>query len=93
MAAVHMTEGSITRHLVHYSVPLILGNLFQLTYNVVDSIIAGRFIGKEALAAEGTANPVMNIVILGISGINFCGKEQNASYPETGNVLLCSRML
>ena len=53
MAAVHMTEGSITRHLVHYSVPLILGNLFQLTYNVVDSIIAGRFIGKEALAAEG----------------------------------------
>ena len=69
MAAVHMTEGSITRHLVHYSVPLILGNLFQLTYNVVDSIIAGRFIGKEALAAEGTANPVMNIVILGISGI------------------------
>ena len=39
------------------------------TYNVVDSIIAGRFIGKEALAAEGTANPVMSIVILGISGI------------------------
>ena len=54
---------------MNYSVPLILGNLFQLTYNVVDSIIAGRFIGKEALAAEGTANPVMSIVILGISGI------------------------
>lgn len=69
MATVNMTEGSIPRHLVNYSVPLILGNLFQLTYNVVDSIIAGRFIGKEALAAEGTANPVMSIVILGISGI------------------------
>ena len=69
MAAVHMTEGKISGHLIRYSVPLILGNLFQLTYNVVDSIIAGRFIGKEALAAEGTANPVMNIVILGISGI------------------------
>ena len=52
-----------------YSIPLILGNMFQLTYNAVDSIIAGRFIGKEALAAEGTASPVMNIVILGISGI------------------------
>ena len=69
MAAVNMTEGKIGRHLIHYSVPLILGNLFQLTYNAVDSIIAGRFIGKEALAAEGTASPVMNIVILGISGI------------------------
>lgn len=69
MAAVNMTEGNITRHLVHYSVPLILGNIFQLTYNAVDSIIAGRFIGREALAAEGMASPVMNIVILGISGI------------------------
>ena len=69
MAAVNMTEGGITKHLVGYSIPLILGNMFQLTYNAVDSIIAGRFIGKEALAAEGTASPVMNIVILGISGI------------------------
>lgn len=69
MSAVNMTEGSITKHLVNYSIPLILGNMFQLTYNAVDSIIAGRFIGKEALAAEGTASPVMNIVILGISGI------------------------
>lgn len=69
MAAVNMTEGTILRHLIRYSIPLILGNLFQLTYNAVDSMIAGRFIGKEALAAEGMANPVMNLVILGISGI------------------------
>lgn len=67
--AIDMTQGSITRQLISYSVPLILGNLFQLTYNAVDSIIAGRFIGKEALAAEGMASPVMNLVILGISGI------------------------
>lgn len=69
MAAVNMTEGNITNHLIRYSVPLILGNLFQLTYNVADSVIAGRFIGKQALAAEGTANPVMNIAVLGISGV------------------------
>ena len=69
MAAVHMTEGSIPRHIISYSIPLILGNLFQLTYNAVDSIIVGRFIGKDALAAVGTASPVMNIIILGISGI------------------------
>ena len=64
-----MTEGNIPRHLIDYAIPLILGNLFQLTYNAVDSIIVGRFIGKEALAAVGTASPVMNIIILGISGI------------------------
>lgn len=69
MAAVNMTVGSPTKHLVQYAIPLILGNLFQLTYNAVDSIIAGRFIGKEALAATGTASPVINIMILGISGI------------------------
>lgn len=69
MAASDMTKGSIMGHLVRYSIPLILGNLFQLAYNAVDSMIAGRFIGKEALAALGTAGPVMNIIILGISGI------------------------
>ncbi len=69
MATTNMTEGNIHKHLIRYSIPLILGNLFQLTYNAVDSIIVGRFIGKEALAAEGTSNPIMNIMILGISGI------------------------
>ena len=64
-----MTKGSIFRELVAYSVPLVLGNLFQLAYNAVDSMIAGRFIGTDALAATGMAAPVMNILILGISGI------------------------
>ena len=56
-------------HLFLYAVPLLLGNWLQLAYNAVDSIIAGRFIGQEALAAEGVAGPVMNLVILGITGI------------------------
>lgn len=65
----NMTVGNIPKHLISYSIPLVLGNLFQLTYNAVDSIIVGRFIGKEALAAVGTAAPVMDIIVLGISGI------------------------
>lgn len=69
MAVMRMTEGKITKQLAAYSFPLILGNVFQLTYNAVDSIIVGKFIGKEALAAVGTSSPVMNLVILGISGI------------------------
>ncbi len=69
--AVKMTEGSIPPKLLAYAVPLILGNLFQLTYNVVDSMIVGRFLGKETLAAAGTAGPVMNIFILGVSGVSM----------------------
>jgi putative MATE family efflux protein len=64
-----MTKGNIPKQLVNFSIPLILGNLLQLTYNAVDSIVVGRFAGTDALAAVGTANPVMNIVILGITGI------------------------
>ncbi len=69
MEVMHMTEGNISKKLVTYSIPLILGNLFQLTYNTLDSIIVGRFIGKEALAAVGATGPIANILILGISGI------------------------
>ena len=66
-----MTKGSIIRELVAYAVPLVLGSLFQLAYNAVDSMIAGRFIGTDALAATGMAGPVMNILILGISGLSI----------------------
>ena len=66
-----MTEGSITRHLLAYALPLILGNFFQLTYNAVDSIIIGKFAGEGALSAVSASNPVMTIVILGVSGISI----------------------
>lgn len=64
-----MTVGAPRAHLWNHALPLLLGNWMQLSYNAVDSIIAGRFIGKEALAAEGIAGPVMNLVILAISGV------------------------
>ena len=69
MAITRMTQGNCFRCLITYCIPLILGNLFQLTYNAADSAIVGRFIGRNALASVGTAGPVMNIIILSISGI------------------------
>lgn len=50
-----MTKGAPLGHLFLYAVPLLLANWLQLAYNAVDSIIAGRFIGQDALAAEGVA--------------------------------------
>ncbi|WP_099468190.1 MATE family efflux transporter [Konateibacter massiliensis] len=65
----NMTEGNIPKHIVGFAIPMILGNIFQLTYNAVDSIIVGRYAGEEALAALGTSNPILNIMIFFIIGI------------------------
>ena len=66
---VDMTIGAPKQHLWRHALPLLLGNWMQLSYNAIDSIIAGRFVGKEALAAEGIAGSVMNLVILAITGL------------------------
>lgn len=55
--------------LIAFTIPLVLGNLFQLTYNAADSVIVGKLLGEEALAAVGTSTPIMNIAILLISGM------------------------
>ena len=65
----NMTRGPIAPLLVKFTVPLVLGNLFQLTYNAADSVIVGRFVGEGALAAVGTSNPLMTLAILFINGM------------------------
>lgn len=64
-----MTRGQILPQLIGFTIPLVLGNLFQLTYNAADSMIVGRYLGGQALAAVGTAGPIMNLAILFISGM------------------------
>lgn len=58
-----MTTGSIVKHLLMFAVPLMIGNLFQQLYNTVDSIVVGKFVGKEALAAVGSVTPICNMLI------------------------------
>lgn len=64
-----LTTGKIMPIFVKFTIPLVLGNLFQLTYNAVDSIIVGHFVGKEALAAVGICNPVTTLMILFLNGL------------------------
>lgn len=94
---VDMTNGRPSSHLWRYALPLLLGNWLQLLYNAVDSIIAGRFIGKEALAAEGIAGPVMNLIILFITGLcigsgvlmsEAFGRKDYSALRETLSTLL-----
>ncbi|MBE6597817.1 MAG: MATE family efflux transporter [Ruminococcaceae bacterium] len=67
---VDMTEGSIVRHLITFSIPLLLGNIFQQLYNTVDAWVVGNFVSDEAFAAVGTVGPIINMLIgffLGLS--------------------------
>ncbi|XCP85704.1 MATE family efflux transporter [Roseburia hominis] len=58
-----MTEGSIWKQIIRFSIPLILGNLFQQMYNTVDSIIVGNYIGSDALAAVGGSGALINLLL------------------------------
>lgn len=64
-----MTKGRISPQIVKFAVPLVLGNLFQLCYNAADSMIVGKFVGTQALAAVGSSNPLMTFAILFINGM------------------------
>ena len=66
---VDMTRGTIVPQIIHFTLPLIVGNFFVLTYNASDSIIVGRFVGANALAALGAAAPVMSVLLFLIIGI------------------------
>ena len=61
--AIRMTEGSIFKCLLYFALPLMVGNFFQQLYNTVDSIIVGNFVGKEALAAIGSVDSIINTYI------------------------------
>ena len=67
---VDMTEGPIWRHMVSFAVPVLLGNLFQQFYNTFDSIVVGRFAGKDALAAVASSGNLifmMNAFFIGLT--------------------------
>lgn len=63
------TVGKEARLILQFSVPLVLGNIFQNLYNVVDSIIVGRFLGKEALGAVGSSFPIIFALISMVIGV------------------------
>lgn len=80
-----MTKGNIPKQLISFALPLILGNMFQLTYNMVDSIVIGKFSGKESLAAVGASSPIMNIIIFFIVGICMGASVIMSEYYGEGN--------
>lgn len=60
---VDMTEGSITKHIIVFALPLLAGNLFQQLYNMVDTWVVGNYVSNEAFSAVGTVGPIINMLI------------------------------
>ena len=64
-----MTEGSIFRHLLAFAFPLLIGNIFQMLYNMVDTWVVGNFVGDTAFSAVGSVGPMINMLIGFFSGL------------------------
>ncbi|EGB93160.1 MATE efflux family protein [Clostridium sp. D5] len=65
-----MTQGSPGKRIVAFTIPMLIGNIAQQLYNTVDSIIVGRFVGDNALAAVGSAGPILNLLLVLFVGIS-----------------------
>ena len=92
-----MTEGAPWRRIAEFAVPMLLGNLAQQLYNTVDSIVVGKYVGDNALAAVGTSMPILNLLLAVFVGVatgagivisqHFGAKNRLALSRAIGNCL------
>lgn len=95
--AVDMTTGEPWRKIVIFTIPMLLGNIAQQLYNTVDSIVVGKYVGDNALAAVGSAGPILNLLLVLFVGISmgasimvsqFFGAKQREELSQTiGNCI------
>ena len=94
-----MTVGKPITGLLKFSIPLLIGNLAQQLYNTVDSIVVGRYIGDTALAAVGTAGPILNLLLVLFMGVATGASILSAQFfgakdrPTLNKVVGCSIVL
>ena len=69
-AAVDMTEGTPWEKILLFTFPMLLGNIAQQLYNTVDSVVVGKYVGDNALAAVGSAGPIFNLLLVLFVGIS-----------------------
>ena len=69
-SAKDMTQGSPWKRILEFSIPMLLGNIAQQLYNTADSVIVGMYVGDNALAAVGSASPILNLLLALFVGIS-----------------------
>ncbi len=82
---INMSEGEPIRLLIIFAVPMLIGNIFQQVYNLVDSMIVGRFVGAGALAAVGATNSVTFLFFSLCNGIGSGGGIVTSQYFGAGD--------
>lgn len=96
MAVVKFTKGHEEKLIIEFAIPIILGNIFMQLYNYTDSVIVGRYIGKEALAAVGASSPYIFLLVSLVIGISIgssimvsrsYGKGDTASIKKIADTL------
>ncbi|MBS5064146.1 MAG: MATE family efflux transporter, partial [Hungatella hathewayi] len=80
-----LTKGNITKTLLLFSLPMIAGNLLQQFYNIADTLIVGRFLGRDALAAVGSAYTLMTFLTSILLGMSMGAGALFAIYQGQGN--------
>lgn len=84
-APVDMTVGKPWEDIVIFTVPMLLGNIAQQLYNTVDSVVVGQFVGDNALAAVGSAGPILNLLIVLFVGISVGASIMVSQYLGARN--------
>ncbi len=69
--ATDMTQGEPWKQIVIFTIPMLIGNIAQQLYNTVDSIVVGKYVGDNALAAVGSAGPILNLLLVLFMGISM----------------------
>ncbi|MBQ7903211.1 MAG: MATE family efflux transporter [Oscillospiraceae bacterium] len=95
-----MTEGSPSKRIMEFAIPMLLGNVAQQLYNTADSVIVGHYVGDNALAAVGSASPILNLLLALFVGIStgagivvsqsFGAKDRNRLTISIGTCLSLS---
>ena len=84
-APVDMTVGKPWEDIVIFTVPMLIGNIAQQLYNTVDSVVVGQFVGDNALAAVGSAGPILNLLIVLFVGISVGASIMVSQYLGARN--------
>ncbi len=88
-----MTQGTPWKRIMEFAVPMLIGNLAQQLYNTVDSIVVGKFVGDNALAAVGTSIPILNLLLALFVGVSTGAGIVISQHYGAGNREALSRSI
>lgn len=92
-SSIDMTTGDPWKSILWFTLPMLLGNIAQQMYNTVDSIVVGRYVGDDAIAAVGNVTPILNLLLVLFIGISAGANIMTAQYFGARNREALSRTI